>query len=77
VNADFMEELADRELDDGGRFSKQRRAYEKEREDPDDVYIDVRRREEERKKQGLQPRIGILPFSAVAFLSLAPLRVPF
>ena len=66
VNADFMEELADRELDDGGRFSKQRRAYEKEREDPDDVYIDVRRREEERKKQGLQPRIGILPFSAVA-----------
>jgi len=66
VNADFMEELADRELDDGGRFSKHRRAYEKEREDPDDVYIDVRRREEERKKQGLQPRIGILPFSAVA-----------
>jgi hypothetical protein len=66
VNADFMEELADRELDDGGRFSKERRAYEKKREDPDDVYIDVRLREEERKKQGLPPRIGILPFSAVA-----------
>ena len=66
VNADFMEELADRELDDGGRFSKQRRAYEKEREDPDDVYIDVRRREEERKKARFDRRIGIVPFSAVA-----------
>jgi hypothetical protein len=66
VNADFMEELADRELDDGGRFSKQRRAYEKKREDPDDVYIDLQRREEERKKLGLPPRIGIVPYSAVA-----------
>ncbi len=66
VNADFMEELADRELDDGGRFSKQRRAYEKKREDPDDVYIDVQCREEERKKQGFPPRIGIVPHSAVA-----------
>jgi hypothetical protein len=55
VNADFMEELADCELDDAGRFSKQRRAYEKKREDPDDVYIDVRHREDERKKQGLPP----------------------
>lgn len=62
VNADFMEELTERELDDGGRFSKQRRAYEKKREDPDDVYIDVQRREEERKKQGLPPRIGVVPY---------------
>ena len=33
------------------------------REDPDDVYIDVQRREEERKKQGLPPRIGVVPYS--------------
>lgn len=66
VNADFMEELGDRELDDAGRFSKQRRAYEKKREDPDDVYIDVLHREEERKRQGLPPRVGIVPYSAVA-----------
>jgi hypothetical protein len=65
VNADFMEEMADRELDDAGRFWKQRRAHEKKREDPDDVYIDVERREEERKKQGLPPRIGIVPCSAI------------
>ena len=66
VNGDFLEDMSDRELDDGGRFSKQRRAYEIKREDPDDVYIDVLRREEQRKRQGLPPRIGIIPHSAVA-----------
>lgn len=66
VNADFLEEQAEHELDDAGRFWKQRRAYEKEREDPDDVYISVLQREEERKKQGLPRRIGVVPYSAVA-----------
>lgn len=33
------------------------------REDPDDAYIDVQRREEERKKQGLPPGIGVVPYS--------------
>jgi hypothetical protein len=66
VNADFLEEQAEYELDDAGRFWRQRRAYEKEREDPDDVYLNVLHREEERKKQGLPPRIGIVPYSAVA-----------
>jgi hypothetical protein len=66
VNADFLEEQAEYELDDAGRFWRQRRAYEKEREDPDDVYISVLHREEERKKHGLPPRIGIVPYSAVA-----------
>ena len=66
VNGDFLEDMSDRELDDGGRFSKQRRAYEIKREDPDDVYIDVLRREEQRKRQGSPPRIGIIPYSAVA-----------
>ncbi len=66
VNADFSEELADSERFDEGRFWKLRRAYEKKWRDPDDVYIDVGRREEERKKQGLPPRVGIVPHSAVA-----------
>jgi hypothetical protein len=66
LNADFLEEQAEYELDDAGRFWRQRRAYEKEREDPDDVYINVLHREEERKKQGLPPRIGIVPYAAVA-----------
>ncbi len=66
VNADFLEEQAEYELDDAGRFWRKRRAYEKEREDPDDVYINVLHREEERKKKGLPPRIGIVPYQAVA-----------
>jgi hypothetical protein len=66
VNADFVEELGDRERFDQGRSWKQRRTYEKELEDPDDVYISVERREEERKKQGFLPRVGIVPHSAVA-----------
>jgi hypothetical protein len=65
LNADFTEHLADSERFDEGRFWKQRRAYEKKWRDPDDVYIDVERREEERKKQGLPPRVGVVPHSAV------------
>ena len=41
-------------------------SIEKKWRDPDDVYIEVARREEERKKQGLPPRLGVLPHSAVA-----------
>jgi hypothetical protein len=68
MNADFTEHLADSERLDEGHFWKQRRVFEKKWRDPDDVYIDVERREEERKKQGLPPRVvgSILPHSAVA-----------
>src|SRR5882724_6126179 len=66
VNADIVERLVDSERFDEGRFWKQKRAFEKKWRDPDDVYIDVERREEERKKQGLPPRVGVLPHSAVA-----------
>ncbi len=66
MNADFAEHLADSERFDEGRFAKQRHDYEKQWRDPDDVYIDVERREVERKKQGLPPRVGIVPHSVVA-----------
>jgi len=66
MNADFTEKLADSERFDEGRFWKQRRELENRWRDPDDVYIEVGRREEERKKQGLPPRLGVLPLSAVA-----------
>lgn len=66
VNADFAEHLMDSERHDEGRFWKQRRAYEKKWRDPDDVYLSVEEREEERKKQGLPPRVGIIPHSVVA-----------
>lgn len=66
MNNDFIEHLADSERFDEGRFSKQRLAFEKKWRDPDDVYIEVERREEERKKQGLPLRVGIVPHSAVS-----------
>jgi hypothetical protein len=66
VNADFTEKLADSERLDEGRFWKRRRDFEKKWREPDDVYLDVQWREEERKKQGLPPRLGVLPHSAVA-----------
>lgn len=68
MNADCAERLTDSERFDEGRFSKQRHDYEKQWRDPHDVYIDVERREEERKKRGLPARIvgSILPHSAVA-----------
>jgi hypothetical protein len=66
MNADFTEKLADSERFDEGRFWRQRRVFEKKWHDPDDVYIEVGRREEERKKQGLPPRLGVLPHSAAA-----------
>lgn len=68
MNADFTERLADSERFDEGHFWKQRHAFEKKWRDPDDVYIEVERREEERKKLGLPSRVigSILPHSAVA-----------
>src|ERR1700719_1533403 len=64
MNAEFTERLADIESFDDGRLWKRRRDFEKKWRDPDAVYIDVQRREEERKKQGLPPRLGVLPHSA-------------
>ena len=68
MNADFTEHLADSERLDEGYFWKQHRVFQKKWRDPDDVYIEVERREEERKKLGLPSRVigSILPHSAVA-----------
>ncbi len=66
VNADFVEEIGEHERHDQGRFWKQRRAYETTMQDPDDVYFEVKEREEHRRKQGLPPRLGIVPHSALA-----------
>jgi hypothetical protein len=68
MNADFTEHLAHSERFDEGHFWKQRRAFERKWRDPDDVYIEVERREQERKKLGLPSRVigTIVPHSAVA-----------
>jgi hypothetical protein len=67
TNCELTELLSEREQDDWARFGKQRRRWLKRFEDPDDVYLGVERREAERLKQGLPPRlIGVLSHSVVA-----------
>ena len=46
--------------------NRERRAYEKKLRDPDDCYLEVTAREEERREQGLPSRIGILPGMSAA-----------
>ena len=53
--------VPEREEKDWYRFGRKRRQWEKQFEDPDDVYIEVQEREQQRRRQGLPPRIGILP----------------
>jgi hypothetical protein len=55
--ADSMDQI---EAKESLQWWKQKRAYEKSMRDPDDVYFEVRDREEERRKQGLPSLIGVL-----------------
>ena len=66
ANFEVLEHLSDREQQDWARFGKLRRQWDMQFEDPDDVYINIERREEERKKRGLPPRVGVIPHSAIA-----------
>lgn len=59
ANADVLHTLAGLEEKAGGLFYKERRAFEKRARDPDDCYLDVLHREEERRQQGLPSLIGI------------------
>jgi hypothetical protein len=66
TNFEVIEHLSDREQHDWAHFGKLRRKWDRQFEDPDDVYLKAEQREEERRKQGLPPRLGIIPHEAVA-----------
>jgi hypothetical protein len=66
TNFEVIEHLSDREQRDWAHFCKLRRRWDKQFEDPDDVYLEAEQREEERRKQGLPPRLGIIPREAIA-----------
>jgi hypothetical protein len=67
TNFELTALLSEGEEQDWARFGKLRRRWRKQFEDPDDVYVDVERREAERLKQGLPPRIlGTLSHSVIA-----------
>ena len=66
TNFEVIEHMSDREQHDWARFGKLRRRWDRQFEDPDDVYLKVEDREEVRRKRGLPPRLGIIPHAAVA-----------
>ena len=66
TNFEVIEHLSNREQHDWAHFGKLRRKWDKQFEDPDDVYLEAEIREEERRKQGLPPGLGIIPHEAIA-----------
>ena len=65
TNFEVIEHLSDREQHDWAHFGKLRREWDRQFEDPDDVYLKAEQREKERGKQGLPPRLGIIPHEAI------------
>jgi hypothetical protein len=66
TNFEVMEQMSDREQRDWAHFGKLRRQWDRQFEDPDDVYLKAEQREEERRKRGLPPRLGVIPHEAIA-----------
>jgi hypothetical protein len=66
TNFEVLEHMSDREQHDWAHFGKLRREWDRQFEDPDDVYLKAEQREKERGKQGLPPRLGIIPHEAIA-----------
>jgi hypothetical protein len=66
TNLEVIEQMSDREQRDWAHFGKLRREWDRQFEDPDDVYLEAEHREEERRKHGLPPRLGIIPYEAIA-----------
>ena len=60
ASQDIAEIMDATEGKEAHRFWLQKKAYEDSIGDPDDIYFDVIKREEERRKQGLPPRLKIL-----------------
>jgi hypothetical protein len=57
-------QAGDFEQDLATHWSRIHHKYEIGLKDPDDVFLDAEERDEQRKKQGLPPRIVVLPWSA-------------
>ena len=66
TNFEVIEHLSDREQHDWAHFGKLRREWDRQFQDPDDVYFEAEEREKERRKKGLPPRLGIIPHEAIA-----------
>src|SRR5271168_2325775 len=57
-------EASDFEQDQATHWGRIHRKHEMWLKDPDDVFLDAEERDEQRKKQGLPPRVIVLPWSS-------------
>jgi hypothetical protein len=64
VGLEVTSEASDLELGNMTHWSRIHRKNEMRIKDPDDVFLNAEERDEQRKKQGLPPRIIVLPWSA-------------
>jgi hypothetical protein len=63
IGYEVTEQASDFEMERADHWGRIHRRFEEWLKDPDDIYLHVEEREEQRKKKGLAPRVIILPWS--------------
>jgi hypothetical protein len=63
ANAHFASEIAQNEQEEENNFYRIRRNREKAEEGPNEIYLELKSREDLRREQGLPPRAVILPWT--------------
>jgi hypothetical protein len=63
ANNHFASKIAQKEQEEENNFYRVRRKREKAEEGPNEIYLELKSREELRREQGLPPRAVILPWS--------------
>ena len=63
ANNHFASKIAQKEQEEENNFYRVRRNREKAEEGPNEIYLELKSREELRREQGLPPRAVILPWT--------------
>ena len=63
IGYEVTAQASDFEMERAEHWGRIHRRFEEWLKDPDDIYLHVEEREEQRKKKGLAPRVIILPRS--------------
>jgi hypothetical protein len=59
ANDELIETLRDYEQDEGGRFYRMQKEWEDQLKDPDDVFLEAKRRKEEIREQMKDLQLGL------------------
>jgi len=63
IGYEVTEQASNFEMERADHWGRIHRRFEEWLKDPDDIYLHVEEREEQRRKKGLAPRVIILPWS--------------